>query len=104
MNFGYKRGVKGYKGMRRGECILLNPSKVLPQTNCNLPMPEVNNPFRNDKVCNTCMKEDVCCYKEECGKAADDIHKIEERKNVFIKTDIRCMKWFGKSIVVARGL
>jgi len=70
----------------------------------DLPIPQVNNPFINDKLCNTCIKEDVCCYKEECSMAVDDIHKIEERTNVFVKTDTRCTKWFGKSTVVAREL
>ena len=69
----------------------------LPRTNCNIPMPRVKPPASNgDRICDTCNKEDVCMYKGELAQVAKEITQISERKNVFIDTDIRCKKWFGK--------
>ena len=47
-------------------------------------------------TCETCLKEDVCMYKEELNKAIKDIADIADRTNVFIETDIRCCKWTRK--------
>lgn len=52
----------------------------------------------NNKVCDTCIKEDVCMYKEELNKALRDITDISGRVNVFIDTDIKCKKWCEKVI------
>ena len=74
----------------------------LPLTNCNIPMPSVKPSVKppksdnGDRICDTCDKEDVCMYKDECAQAAKDISLIAERTNVFIDTDIRCKKWSGK--------
>lgn len=69
----------------------------LPKTNCDIPMPHVKLPPKNeDRICNTCNKEDVCMYKGELAKAAKEITQISDRVNVFIDTDIRCKKWSGK--------
>ena len=71
----------------------------LPRTNCNIPMPNVKPPANNgDRICDTCNKEDVCMYKGELAQAAKEITQISERVNVFIDTDIRCKKWFGKVV------
>lgn len=51
------------------------------------------------RICDNCVKSDVCKFKEECIKAARDILDIEERTNVFIKTDIFCKKFSGKQIL-----
>ena len=71
----------------------------LPKTNCTIPMPKVIPPANNgDRICDTCIKEDVCIYKGELAQAAKEITQISERVNVFIDTDIRCKKWSGKVV------
>ena len=52
----------------------------------------------NNRICDTCSKEDVCMYKEELAKAVKDIMQISDRVNVFIDTDVKCKKWLGKVI------
>ena len=52
----------------------------------------------NNRICNTCSKEDVCMYKEELAKAVKDIVQISDRINVFIDTDVKCKKWLGKVV------
>lgn len=69
----------------------------LPKTNCNIPMPSVSPTSDNgDRLCGTCVKEDVCMYKMECAQAAKEITEISERINVFVDTTIRCKKWSEK--------
>ena len=46
-----------------------------------------------NKVCDTCIKEDVCLYKNECKAAVDAIKDILSGMNVFIDTGIKCKKW-----------
>lgn len=46
-----------------------------------------------NKLCDNCIKADVCKFKEEYMKAVKDIQAITERKNVFIKTNVSCEKW-----------
>ena len=50
----------------------------------------------NNRICDTCSKEDVCMYKEELAKAVKDIMQISDRTNVFIDADVKCKKWLGK--------
>lgn len=45
--------------------------------------------------CETCIKSDVCVYKEDCIKALDDINKISGRINVFINGTIKCKKEYS---------
>ena len=52
----------------------------------------------NNKICDTCCKDDVCMYKEELAKAVKDIMLISDRVNVFIDTDVKCKKWLGKVV------
>ena len=52
----------------------------------------------NNRICDTCSKEDVCMYKEELAKVVKDIMQISDRTNVFIDTDVKCKKWLGKVI------
>ena len=52
----------------------------------------------NNRICDTCSKEDVCMYKEELAKAVKDIMQISDRTNVFIDADVKCKKWLGKVI------
>ena len=89
-------GVASEYEMPREPKFYPNDSK-LPKTNCNIPMPNVKPPANNeDRICDTCNKEDVCMYKGELAQAYCDITQISERVNVFIDTDIRCKKWSGK--------
>ena len=50
----------------------------------------------NNRICDTCSKEDVCMYKEELAKAVKDIMQIVDRTNVFVDADVKCKKWLGK--------
>ena len=52
----------------------------------------------NNRICDTCRKEDVCMYKGELAKAVKDIMLISDRVNVFIDTDVKCKKWLGQVI------
>ena len=52
----------------------------------------------NNRICDTCCKDDVCMYKEELSKAIKDIILISDRVNVFIDTDVKCKKWMGKVV------
>ena len=73
----------------------------LPNTNCNIPMPDIHPQFEynymGNKICDTCIKEDVCMYKSEVCKAVEDIKDISERVNVFINTNIECQKYSAKA-------
>ena len=89
-------GVASEYEMPREPKFCPGDSKLL-KTNCNIPMPNVKRPKSDsDRICDTCIKEDVCIYKGEWAQAAKDITQISERVNVFIDTDIRCKKWSGK--------
>ena len=69
----------------------------LPRTNCNIPMPSVKPPASNgDRICDTCIKADVCVLSSDLHKAVDNIKEISKRTGVFIDIDIRCKKWSGK--------
>ena len=50
----------------------------------------------NNRICDTCSKEDVCMYKEELAEAVKDIMQISDRTNVFINANVKCKKWLGK--------
>lgn len=78
---------------------MTDTDRLLPKTNCNITMPEVKPPATNeDRICNTCIKEDVCMYKAELAQAAKEITQISEKTNVFVDVDIRCKKWSGKTV------
>ena len=67
-------------------------------TNHNVTMPNVLPPkINNDKICDTCDKEDVCMYKGELAQAVKEITKISEGEKLFIDVDIKCKKWSGKT-------
>ena len=69
----------------------------LPQTSCNIPMPNVKPLASNgDRVCDTCIKEDVCVLCNELNKAINEIKDISGRTGVFIDTTVKCQKWSGK--------
>lgn len=68
----------------------------LPKTNCNIPMPPVKPPASNgDRICNTCNKEDVCMYKDECAKAVSNIQDILDIIPHLVVADVKCKKWSG---------
>ena len=69
----------------------------LPKTEYDIPIPNTKHYSSNgDRICDTCIKEDVCMYKAELAQAAKEISQISERTNVFIDTDIKCKKWSSK--------
>lgn len=71
---------------------VINTGKQMECRTSNIqPRPPISN--KNDRICDTCIKEDVCMYKEELNKAIKDISEISDRINVFIDTDIKCKKW-----------
>ena len=75
----------------------------LPKTNRNIPMPTVKQPLGSgDRVCDTCVKEDVCMLCNDLHKAMNDIKDISGRTGVFIDTTVKCQKWAGK-VVNPRG-
>ncbi len=79
-------------------------SMGLPKTNRDIPMPNVRQPIGSgDRICDTCIKSDVCMLSNDLNKTVKDIKDISERTGVFIDTDIRCKKWSGK-VVNTRGL
>lgn len=43
-------------------------SNELPETNCNIPIPQVN-PSADIKDCEHCIKKNVCKYKERIEEA-----------------------------------
>ena len=72
----------------------------LPKTNCNIPMPDVIKPLASNgyRICNTCNKEDVCMYKDECAKAVSDIQDILDIAPHLVVADVKCKKWSGKVV------
>ena len=89
-------GVASEYEMPREPKFYSNDSK-LPRTNCNIPMPNVKPPSSNgDRICDTCIKADVCMLSSDLHNAVDNIKEISERTGVFIDTDIRCKKWSSK--------
>ena len=71
----------------------------LPRTNCNIPMPSVKPPASNgDRICDTCNKEDVCMYKDECTKVVSDIQDILDIAPHLVVADVKCKKWSGKVV------
>jgi hypothetical protein len=49
----------------------------------------------SDKLCNTCIKEDVCSIKDELQEIIKKIGFIEQEHNISVDIDIKCSKWFG---------
>ncbi|MCI9004438.1 MAG: hypothetical protein HFH39_04200 [Lachnospiraceae bacterium] len=49
-----------------------------------------------NRLCDTCTKEDVCKYKEEVTQAGRDIMEITRKKSELLKTAVCCGKWSGK--------
>lgn len=55
-------------------------------------------PTKRQGTCNSCIKEDVCSYKEEFLRAETDIQTIENRDEIFMDNIIRCSKWVNNNI------
>lgn len=47
------------------------------------------------KICDTCIKEDVCKFREEFIDTVNKIGKIQEETNL-VQTDISCKKYNKK--------
>lgn len=59
----------------------------LPKTKTNPPIPILNQD-RNTGLCDTCIKVDVCQYKDDLMKAISDIALIESGVNVFMNNEL----------------
>ena len=96
-------GVASEYEMPRVPTFYPDESK-LPKTNLNIPMPTEKQPLGSgDRVCDTCVKGDVCMLCSDLHKAMNDIKDISGRTGVFIDTTVKCQKWAGK-VVNPRGL
>lgn len=61
-------------------------------------MNKVEKATDNNRICNSCKKNDVCMYKSELERAVTDINQVSERTNVFINTNIMCKHWLGEIV------
>jgi len=66
------------------------------------PIDNPTNVSEQHRICNTCVKKDVCMYKPQVEKAEADINKISERPNVCIEVSIKCKHWLGEQRVNIR--
>ena len=48
-----------------------------------------------NRLCDTCTKEDVCKYKEEITQVSRDIMEITRKKSELLRTSVCCGKWTG---------
>ena len=91
-------GDRFYNKIRDSSNVEENESN-LPKTNCDIPMPAVNQPLNNgNHICSNCNKADVCMYKDDLNNAVRDINSISERVNVFINVKIKCRMWSSETI------
>lgn len=72
--------------------IFLN---VLPETNLNIPMPQVNITGKRD--CEHCNKKNVCKYKERMEEAIDYLNNLDHDNERFsdlpLVIDIKCKEF-----------
>ena len=71
-------------------------SSVLPETNCNIPMPQVN--LSGEKSCERCIKKSVCKYKERAEEAIAHINNLlsgddEQFTGLPLAIDVRCKEF-----------
>lgn len=72
-------------------------SNVLPETNCNIPMPQVNPPA-NMKDCKHCIKKNVCKYKERVEDAMAHLDNLlngtdEQFADLPLIIDVKCKEF-----------
>ena len=71
-------------------------SDVLPKTNCNISMPQVNS--LEEKSCECCIKKSVCKYKERTEEAIVYLNNLlsgddEQFANLPLVIDIKCKEF-----------
>lgn len=71
-------------------------SDVLPKTNCNIPMPQVN--FLGEKSCERCIKKSVCKYKERTEEAIAHLNNLlsgndEQFANLPLIVNVKCKEF-----------
>lgn len=71
----------------------MNNLQVVSKYATTPPMPPASN---KDRICDTCVKADVCAFISIFHKAVNDIKDISKRVGLYIDTDISCQKWVGK--------
>lgn len=88
-------------------------SNVLPETNCNIPMPQ--NVTKNINNCENCIKNDVCIYSERMKRlndlSTDLIKNVSESSDEYnellqiAEVEVKCKKFVSDnySTVGLRG-
>lgn len=71
-------------------------SNVLPEINCNTPMPQVN--ISGEKSCERCIKKSVCKYKERVEEAMAYLNNLlsgddEQFTGLPLSIDVRCKEF-----------
>lgn len=70
-------------------------SNVLPETNCNIPMPEIVP--TGSQNCKNCSKKNVCKYKERMEEAIDYLNSLDNNNENFVDLplviDIKCKEF-----------
>lgn len=71
-------------------------SNMLPETNCNIPMPQLN-PSADMRDCEHCSKKNVCKYKERVEEAIDYLNNLDHDDERFAEIplviDIKCKEF-----------
>ena len=72
-------------------------SNVLPETNCNIQIPQVNNPL-DMRDCEHCSKKNVCKYKERVEEAIEHFDNLfsgddKQFTDLTLVTEIRCKEF-----------
>lgn len=71
----------------------MNNLQVVPKQPTTPPMTPASN---KDRICDTCIKADVCAFIHGLHKAINDIKNISKRVGLYIDVDVSCQKWVGK--------
>ena len=69
-------------------------SSLLPETNCDIPMSQVNTP----RDCEHCIKKNVCKYKERMEEAIEHIDNLlngddEQFADLPLVVDVKCKEF-----------
>lgn len=69
-------------------------SDVLPKTNCNISMPQTNEP-KYRRNCDHCIKLNVCKYKERVEAAINEIIELHDDKyfDLPLVIDAKCKEY-----------
>lgn len=72
-------------------------SNMLPETNCNIPMPQLNHPA-DMRDCEHCNKKNVCKYKECVEEAIEHLDNLlngddEQFTDLPLVIDVKCKEF-----------